>query len=717
MPSDPSKYFASQPTDRIGQEMMARVNDFYTFVRSSGWFSRMYRSWRAYYGLNARTGGARSDQITFGGDEGELSMMKVNHYRNIAQHLLTLTTAQRPAPIPVSTNTDNKSHAQTTLASGLLDYYSREKRVERILRTAAEYAIVFSEGYVKAEWDTSLGQEYGREEVPVNPDKPEEGFEVRSIREGDLKFSVLTPLDVIKDPYLETYGDTNWVILRSFVNRYELAARHPAYKDAILGKTQQQYDAMRFMVKPVISSDENVAVYELWHRKTAAVPEGRYTIAVDASAVLYDGDLPYEDIPLRRICPGDLIGSPSGYTPMFDLLALQEALDALYSAIVTNQTTFGVQNIWVPESANLSYDQLANGLNLIKTSGDKKPESLNLTHTAPEVFNFIRQLEDSMETLSGVNSTVRGNPEASLKSGSALALVQSQAIQFSSGLQASYAQLVEDVFTDALNILKEFAKTKRVALIVGKYNQHLLKEFTGDDLSSISRVVVESAGSLAKTTSGRMQIAQDLLQNQLIRTPEEYLSVINTGKLEPMTEGQTRQLYLIRQENERLANGIACRALPTDNHILHIKENSTVLDDPELRSSAEAGDPEADAVLSAAYQHLLEHVGFAADPALANLISSLGYQPIAAPLPPEQAAGGTPPADAGGQMPPPAEPNAPMGPTLPIAPDGQLPDLGGKALSPDFPSNPATGQPWNPADGGDALAGAVAANQAAAPAR
>ncbi len=123
-------------------------------------------------------------------------------------------------------------------------------------------------------------------------------------------------------------------------------------------------------------------------------------------------------------------------------------------------------------------------------------------------------------------------------------------------------------------------------------------------------------------------------------------------------------------------------------------------------------------MLDAAYQHLLEHVGFAADPALANLISSLGYQPIAAPLPPEQAAGGTPPADAGGPIPPPVSPGQPAGPTIPVKPDAMtLPDMGGKGVSPDFPTNPATGQPWNPANGGDVLAGAVAADVAAAPTR
>lgn len=682
------EYFANADPAHIGGELMGKVREFYSFSRTSGLFTRMKKCWRAYYGLSSNSSVARSDEITFGGEQGELSMVKVNHFRNLAQHMLTLTTAQRPAPLPVASNTDNRSHAQVVLAAGLLDYYAREKRAERNLRNAAEHAILFGDAYIGTEWDSSGGEEFARDPVTK-----------QSFREGDLKFTNYTPLDVIKDPYLESHNDIDWVITRSFKNRHELAAKFPAFRDQIMRVPTKPHDSMRFMLKTGTVTTDQIAVYQFWHRKNAALPDGRLVIFCDESCVLFDGDLPYESIPLRRISPGDLIGTPNGYTPMFDLLALQEALDALYSAVVTNQTTFGVQNIWVPESANLSYEQLATGLNLIKTSGNQKPEPLNLTQTPGEIFNFIKQIEEVMETLSGINSTVRGNPEASLKSGSALALVQSQAIQFSSGLQASYAQLVEDVFTDALNILKQYAKTKRVALIVGKYNQHMLKEFTGTDLSSISRVVVESAGSLSKTTSGRMQIAQDLLQNQLIRTPEEYLSVINTGKLEPMTEGQTRQLYLIRQENERLSEGTKCRAMPTDNHVLHIKENSTVLDDPELREAAESGDEEAMAVLDAAYQHLLEHVGFAADPQLANLITSLGYNPIAPPLPPEQAAGGTPPGGGG------------MGPTLPIPPDGQLPEVDRRPNPPVMPKNPVTGQDWNPVDGGDAMAGAIAANQ------
>ena len=47
------------------------------------------------------------------------------------------------------------------------------------------------------------------------------------------------------------------------------------------------------------------------------------------------------------------------------------------------------------------------------------------------------------ETVSGVNSVVRGNPEKSIKSGAALATIQAQAIQFMNGLQQSYIFLID----------------------------------------------------------------------------------------------------------------------------------------------------------------------------------------------------------------------------------------------------------------------------------
>src|SRR5574343_533993 len=166
-----------------------------------------------------------------------------------------------------------------------------------------------------------------------------------------------------------------------------------------------------------------------------------------------------------------------------------------------------------------------------------------------------------MEIISGMNSVVRGNPEASLKSGTALALVQAQALQFMNGLQQSYTQLIEDVGSGIISLLKEFAKVPRVAAIVGVNQKSNIQEFTGDDLDLIDRVLVDVGNPLATTTAGRVQMAEQMLQMGAIDSPEKYLEVINTGKLTSLTENQSNTLAMVRQENEDLLKGLQVQAM------------------------------------------------------------------------------------------------------------------------------------------------------------
>lgn len=665
-----SQYFAAiENVGDFGLALKGKKDQFYQELKATGYWYRANKSHYTNFGYDADVGTSNSD-LTRTGPQGEIVRMGVNHYANIARHILNLTTSQRPSPQPIASNTDHRSYEQVVLAQGLLDYYAREKRVERVLKEAARYAILYGEGFVKSEWDEDSGMEYGKDESGGTK------------YEGDAKITALTPIDVPRDISKDSHNDHDWFMVRAPTNAHILQAKFPEVEN-ILKQTRKSDADMIFRVgaKPQGQSDE-IFIYEFFHKRCAALPAGRHAMFLDDGTVLYEGPLPYRTITIRRITPDEFIGTSHGHTPMFDLLCIQQALNALYSAVVTNQTTFGVQVVIAPKGHDLDYNMVARGLAFIEYDSKLgKPESLNLTHTPAEIFQFISQLESVMETLSGINSTLRGNPEASLKSGSALALVQSQAIQFSTGLQQSYAHLVEDVFTDLLNILKDFAKTKRVVNIVGSYNQHMLKSFTGDSLSEINRVVVDSGSALSKTLSGRMQIAQDLLSQKLITNVEEYLAVIDTGRTDPMLEGQRRELMLVRDENEKLAQGISVRALAVDAHRMHIQEHRCVLAKPEMR------DPANDKMAQAAIAHLMEHIALlkTTDP---NLLNLLGEQSLMLPpAAPEVAAGGTP---KGGRETPQESVNLPQMET------GQAP----APQMPGYPTNPMTNREWTPEDAG-----------------
>jgi hypothetical protein len=265
-------------------------------------------------------------------------------------------------------------------------------------------------------------------------------------------------------------------------------------------------------------------------------------------------------------------------------------------------------------------NSLEGAMNIIE--GNAKPESLNLTQTPAEVFKFIEMLNQAAETLSGVNSVARGDPAASLKSGAALALVQSQALQFISGLQQSYVRLVEDCGTSLINMLKDFAKTPKVIALVGKNNRSYLKEFTGESISSINRVIVDVGNPLARTMAGRAQIAEQLIQMQLIKNPSQYLQVLNTGRIDSMFEDEMDQFLLAQSENEKLLEGERVLASMLDAHRQHIMDHRKVFSDPEMRK-----DPE---LLRNAHDHIQQHIDLlrGADP---DLLQLLGEQPLNPP--------------------------------------------------------------------------------------
>jgi len=636
-----SGYFAAQEPEKVAAAVLNKANFFMNSLDVTGQVNRMSDSYKFYHGLFF---GGEGHRIVYGGDQGEITHLAVNHFRNIAKHMHVMVTANRPAMTARATNTDYKSIVQTNLANSLLEYYMREKRLEKYLNTAVECSIVLGAGYIKMEWNATSGEIWD-----YLDDQP--------IFEGDVEFSNLTPFDVMFDGTKDN-AKHDWVVCRTFKNKYDLAAKYPELASKIVGLPTRT-DLYRVRFDGVITREEttDVPVYEFYHKKTDSMPEGRFLQFLSDDIVTFDGEMPYRDLPLYRIVPSDILGTAFAYTPMFDLIPLQEAINSLYSSVLTNQTAFAVQNVLVPENSNVVASQLGGGLNVIEYNAQAgKPEALNLTATPPEVFNFIKQLIQEMETISGVNSVARGNPEANLRSGNAMALIQSMALQFISGLQQSYVHLVEDVGTGLINMLKDFAQTPRVAAIVGKNNRAYLKEFKGSDLEFVNRVLVDLGNPLSQTKAGRVEMANNLMQYSEI-TPEQYFMVLKTGNLDTMTEGIDKELILVKGENEAMVSGEDVMATDIDEHILHIKEHRTVLADPDLRK-----DPE---LVTRVLTHINEHIEALkqVDP---SLLMILGQQPIQAPPPP-------PPQDPA-QLPPPVNPMQEgmdqVDANMPVSPNG-----------------------------------------------
>ncbi|WP_374028327.1 hypothetical protein ACES2J_08320 [Bdellovibrio bacteriovorus] len=644
-----SRYWATAPANELVSYLKQKVDDFDNHLDETGLMAQLKQSYAAFYG---------DTSIQDAGSQGQLKAMKINHYASLIRNMNALVTSQKVSWQAVAANTDVESQSAAILATGLLDYYMKQERLDRTFKNAALQATFLREAWVSTTWDVSKG-----EIIAVDPDTN------TPVNEGSLAYNLFLLPDVIRD-FNRTDSQHDWLITRNLKNKYELMAQFPEYEDIIGGITSDAYSREKITIKPVNHKEQDsdlIHFYTFYFRPSTVIPNGRMVQFVDGQ-VLTDGPLPYEGIPLVRIAAEDMTDSPFGHAPMLDILPLQQGIDTLGSILLSNNAAFGVQNIKIPKGSGISVTQINDGLNVMEY--DKNvggPEPLQLTASAPETYRFLDTLVSQAQQLSGINDAVRGQAPAGT-SGAALALLSQQAIQFANGLQQSYISLAEDVGTMSVQILQEYANTKRVAQLVGKHNRPLLREWSKEDIQGVSRVTIEAGSAFSKSAAGRLQIADSLMQAGMIKRPEQYIAVLETGRLEPIYENESRELLLIRSENEKLADGQAVRALITDNHQSHILEHASVLSSPEARDN-----PNSPMILNT-LAHIQEHLGMAQNmpPALAMILKQqpLPPDPMMAPQGMDQ-----------------------QGP-VPQAMDAANPVVGmaQEVNMPSMPTNPATGE-------------------------
>ena len=684
-------YWAADETKDCITAVMERRREYRDWLMRTGRIGRMQRSLRAYYGYTPMGDGDTST-ILASGEQGEIADLACNHFAALVRQALVLITSDKAAFKAVAGNSDYKSLAQSALADGLLEHYDRRLHVSDIEGAAAFRALLMGEGYVSVTWDTEAGETYA-----VDPDTG------RPIREGDLLFRVFSPLDVAYD-VTATQGERPWMLLETRRNKWDLVAQYPEKKDGILSAQLERdgYDWMLWTLDRPKASDDVVRVYELYVPPSPAVPDGRLVAFLDADTFLFDGPLPYDDVPVYGMMPDETIGVASGHTSTFDLLGLQQALDMTSTIATTNLQAGGVVNFWAPSANDLNVRQISGGMNFINSP--VKPEALNGVAMSPEVGRWANQYVAWMQAISGINSAVRGDPDKGMPA-QAMAFLQAQAIQFHSGLQKGFQRLREQVRTANIELLKRYANTKRVALISGKATGYMRREFTSDDLQGIDRVTVEAINPALRTMAGRKAIADELLQRGMLQTPQQYILLLTTGKLEPLYEGEEANLLRIRRNKELLQDGMGLppvaigpdgvpmvdpvtglaqfaddgkqhvRPLKTDTHWLDIPEYLAVLAMPDARERPEVVQAVTDVV---EYQLALWR---SMDPALIAVLKGSPAPMLAAPAMPPPVAG-TENAPVPGIAPiagaPPAEMRPAINlPSLPSTPGGEVPPIAG----------------------------------------
>jgi hypothetical protein len=556
-------YFASFFNEKAGEDIVQKFKDYQKHIGQ--YKVNLYKKANWYFYQGASLGGSMRNV----GMQAQFKMLGLPVFNSYAKTLYTLILSEAPTLAPVTTNTSDLGYREKLIAKGILDYQYDTKNKKSKYHDALLYAIIYGDGYAVHRYDAF---------------------------EKDLCIKAYNPLNVAFDCNVSSKDSIKWHVIRDKWNKHELIGRYPYLEQKI--KAQGLPSSPYFKdYSGTSGSDDFCYTYNLIHKKSSALPKGRYSLVLEDGTILEEGEYPIlRDMVVN--CYHYLEeGSGFGYTPMFDVLALQEASNATFSSILTGVANFGSKIL--TSSKNPTVSQIY-GLTVFATDGrDNPPQAIDLLGSQSQHYEALNYIQAMANKASSLNDTVMNGSSA--QSGSSKVFDQATAIRNSSGLKNSLMRMFQEGGNAALDICKQLPP-QTVGLIVGNYNKNYISDWSGKDLDKIQQVQVKVVPFTQKSSENQMQFASEMLQYGDGITPKQVLNLANNGTLDGVFEDALKEEDLIQAENEMLLDGKIPVVSPNDDHISHADGHKGVVNDIHVRNNE---NPE---VLAATNEHITQHL-------------------------------------------------------------------------------------------------------------
>ncbi|WP_186648964.1 portal protein [Fluviispira vulneris] len=573
-----NQYYAAADTKTATAKIMQ-------LIKSSGQFNDCFSSvWKRNIELYYKN--ALSENLGFAGRQGELIKMSVPQARSLVRQTISIICKQKLFFKSIMRSTDYASFANGKIAQAIANKLVRDKKIDVKMDRAAEQIFIYGQSFWHCTWYSDGG-------TLVHSEDGEPKMT------GDVKVSVVNPSYVFYDLQYDDWQDLPWAAVAEKYNRHDLIALHPELRDELL--KINRFSGTK-VTEVSAENDDTILVYHYYHKPSPAVPRGRMAILCSESCVLYDGENPYECIPIIQNLPEQMNDQLRGYPLFCNLSATQEMLDVSFSTMATNQAAFGVQSILNPRGSNIDIAQVE-GMQFIdytpqNIDGGGKPEALQLTKTPPEVIESIRIYTEHMSVIANVNSALRGQPPTGVTAGNAIATLCANSVEFMSSLSRCLYVGIEEVVTLSVKFYRMFGAERQIVSIADG-NTSYVKEFKSSELADFERVKLDIVNPIMNTISGRRDTAELALQHGLVKNLGEYFLVLEGQAPEQLYSSQLNESALAQKENDDLLAGIDCPVLTFDDHQAHIEKHKDLLRNPEIRRSSEH--------VAIILQHIAEH--------------------------------------------------------------------------------------------------------------
>lgn len=572
---DDEKFWAARSDEAMAAAAQELEDDWWQYAQGHGYIDMWLAFIAEYFGQDPSTlGGFEATQVGLDGEEGELVRFRIAELRVYVRQQINASTRERPSFKAAGLNTSHAVRSSIAIEDALADAVYEKHMGEKRERRLVERGEIAGRAFVWGKWDSKGGDRSQRPvmipagtQLPdgsvLQEDTPMPG-QMEAVVSGEPLNRVKCPWDVFEDPTIDDEDDHIWRVVRERRSKHELLAAYPDKADTIRQATltnETAYELM-FAFDSRLPREDDCVVKHVYVPPCSVMPEGQYALLCGGKVLdrmpWAEAPMPGDYMPVVLYEPSEMLECSFGYSESWDQLVIQQMLTQVVSDIATNISALGRQLLMLPQSSEISVDQLVNGMFAAYVPDDQvgKIAAPMLAQVGTGSQWFIGFLQKMNQMLAGENSVSMGDPSENIKSGTMAALFHAIAVEKKHQRQAALDRTREKVCTMNLDFIRSYAQGPMVAKVLGPDDAPKLQEFNPDVFEPVRQVYIETANPMLRTRSGQMEIANYLKDIPgAIRTPAQAVEALLTGKVTPMYKSSEAELALIQWENERLREG------------------------------------------------------------------------------------------------------------------------------------------------------------------
>jgi len=494
---------------------------------------------------------------------------------------------------PATPEAEDQDRAE--LATMLLDYEWDRLSIKAKRQQLVGWALTAGTAFYHPYWDASAG-----------PSAEDETGEV--VRRGELGIEVVSPFEVVIDPFAVDMESARWVVWTKvrpiswvkerYKNTEELKPDTENSATLYERKMQDVIGVFGFMhwsednfqtssgdkAKP-----DTILVHQYWERPSQKHPRGRLVV-VAGNTVLLDRDNPYDgDLPFIKFSEIEVVGRFWGMSVVEQMVPLTRNLNKARSEQMENRLMSRPK--WliprVCKHNKAAFTEEAG--ELIEYTAGPRGERPNIENPSPPSgahIDDIRQTTLELQEITGWHEVSRGMLPSAETSGKAI-----QLLQFADDTQiaATMRQLEiadEQLSRWLLKLANMFYAEERMIRVVGDDKVAKVASLRGEQLTGKSEGIdyfdvriQEGTGFYRSREQARNEIqwliSVGLLNPQIPKDQRRIARMIRMGTVEDTVDEDKLDADWARQENKLMANGNALEGYPQhfENHEIHLAEH------------------------------------------------------------------------------------------------------------------------------------------------